>query len=426
LVDAQFLSLLLSFFSLLHLSNFYVSDYVDEQDNDFDIEDIEVERLSTTLNMYPQFDSKGAVGSVHTSSVRLRVTESDIPVNQAAGFTKYGLPMTKRVISSSRTKMEICGGQAYLPIYKSNTLTEQRKRVEQLAHLPLLIHRLLTSPQGSFDQDKTKVTQELIEKFERLESMLRTIRNELMNTGKNTVRFEFFVTSTLTNKTCDITLPIPSPWDLLSTIDHNVFKSHSSNHLLPYQIPLQNFVKDLIIAETANESLLVKQMPPGIRTTLVFCMEKCVEAVNIMGFRGRVIQLIWGELSHDHYKRDYFILPATCLEASPAHRYALHKPPIAIQSFDVPLEETADLEEAEVEQAEEEEVLEEGSDGKWIKRDETWFCLGHPESDVNSPPSYCRCDHIQRDNQTTKTYCGGSLPRWRPLYTAPTGYHHAL
>ena len=292
--------------------------------------------------MYPQFDSKGAVGSVHTSAVKLWVTESSIPVDQAVGFSKFRLPMTKRVIRSSRTKMEICGGQGYLPIYKSNTLTEQRQHVEKLAHLPLLMHRLLTSPQGSFDQDKTKVTKQVISKFETLDSMLGTIRNELMNTGKNTVRFEFFVTSTLTNKNCDITLPVPNPWDLLSTIDHNVFKAHWSKQLLPYQIPLRNFVEDLKVAEKANRSLLVKQMSPGIRTTLLFCTEKCVEAANIMGHRGRVIQLIWGELSHDLYKRDYFILPATCLEASPAHRYALHKPPIAIPSSTVAEEEEGD------------------------------------------------------------------------------------
>jgi hypothetical protein len=279
--------------------------------------------------MYPQFDSKGGVGSIHSSSVLLKVKESGIPEEEAAGFTKYRLPLTKRAISSSRTHMEICGGQGYLPQVKSNTLTEQRQQTEKLTHLPLLMSRLLTSPCGSFDQDKKKVTQDIINKFATLDSLLKTIRNEVKNSGKNNVRFEFFVTSTLRNKTCDITLPVPEPWDLLSTIDHDVFKEHWSERLLVYQKPLQNFVNDLKVAEKADKKLLVQKMSAGIRTTLVLCTERCVEAANLIGFRGRVIQLIWGELSHKNYNRDYYILPATCLEASLPHKYALYNPMIA-------------------------------------------------------------------------------------------------
>jgi hypothetical protein len=340
------------------LTNFYASDYVDEEEEeDVEREDLEQDKLLITLNMFSQLDTKGAVGSVHTSSVQLKATESSLPVEQAAGFLKYRLPMTKRVVSSSRKQMEICGGQAYHPIIKSNTLTDQRQNVEKLEVLPLLMHRLLSSPAGSFDLDKTKVTKEVISKFETLDSLLKTINTEVRNTGKNTVRVEYFVTSTLRNKTCDITLPVLDPWNLMLTVDHDVFKKHWSNRLGVYQKPLQCFVQDLKVTEKTNRSLLVHKMSPGIRTTLVFCAEKCVEAANILGFRGRVIQLMWGELSHKDYKRDHFILPATCLEAHPAHRLALHKPNSAEQTQPEEVGEEKEEDEDEDDQEEDGEML---------------------------------------------------------------------
>jgi hypothetical protein len=295
---------------------------------DIDREDMEQEELSSALNLFSQLDSKGKVGSVHSSSVHLKARESVIPVEDAAGLDRHRLPMTKRAVSSCRLQMETCGGQGCLPIMKSNTLTDQRQNVEKLTALPLLMHRLLASPAGSFDQDKSKVTKEVISKFETLDSMLGTIRSEVANTGKNTVRLECFVTSTLRNKSCDMTLPVLDPWDSMWTVNHDVFKEHWSKRLLVCQRPLKNFVQDLKELEKANRKLLVQKMSPGVRTTLVFCTEKCVEAANILGFRGRVIQLIWGELSHNNCKRDQFVLPATCLEAHPPSRLVLCKPPI--------------------------------------------------------------------------------------------------
>ena len=216
----------------------------DDSDEDFGQEDLEEERTRSTLTFFKQFDSK-VVGSVHSGPVHLRVTETAIPGAEVREADQFGLPQTRRRISSSRTNMEICGGQAYLPIFKANTLTEQRKNVETLGHLPLMTQRLLTSSQGSFDQDKTSLSKEVVSKFETLDATLRTIESELVNTGKNNVRFEFFVTSTLRNALCDITLPVPNPWDMLLVMDHTIFKDHWSDHLNVYLDPYRRFVSDL-------------------------------------------------------------------------------------------------------------------------------------------------------------------------------------
>jgi hypothetical protein len=182
-----------------------------ESDGDFDQDDIEGELLASRLTVFSQFDSQGEVGSVATGPVPLRVSETSIPRAEVPDFEHYKMPNTKRKVISSRKNMEICGGQAYLPTFKANSLADQRHGVESLAQLPLLTQRLLTSPQGSFDQDKTQLSKEVITKFVALDVLLGTVRKELSNTAKNTVRFEFYVTTNFHNSKCDVTLPKPNP-----------------------------------------------------------------------------------------------------------------------------------------------------------------------------------------------------------------------
>jgi hypothetical protein len=292
---------------------------------------MEQERLATTLNLFPQLDTKGVIGSVHTSSVRLRVTEIDIPCVDTEDFSEFNLPKTQRRLQSSRRDMEICGGQGYLPLFKSNTLIEQRQNLEKLSHIPLLLQRVLTSSQGSFDQDKTKVTDEIIAKFQTLDVLLEDMSMEWKNSGKNIVRFEFFVTSTLRNARCDITLPVPDPWELLSVVGHEPFRESWSDYTDVYMTPLRNFVDDLKVTAKKKESLQVSEIGPEIRTCLVFCSEKCVQAANLRGFSGRITQIIWRELRNARYLQEYFVVPSTVLakvDDSQFQRYALHNPRI--------------------------------------------------------------------------------------------------
>jgi hypothetical protein len=302
-----------------------------DADGDFDIEDIELERLASTLNLFPQLDSKGVIGSVHTSAVRLLVSESPILCEDTEDFPEFYLPKTSRRVVSSRRNMQICGGQGYLPVIKSNTLIEQRQHLEKLSHLPLLLQRVLTSTQGSFDQDKTKVKKEIIAKFHTLEVLLEGMSKEWKNSGKNTVRFEFFVTSTLRNARCDITMPVPDPWQLLAVVRHSLFKESWSDYTAVYMTPLRKFVSDLKDNVQRKEVLQVSKIGPEIRTCLLFCSEKCVQAANLRGFRGRIIEKIWLELRHTRYGQDYFVVPSTVLvkvDESRFHRYALHNPRI--------------------------------------------------------------------------------------------------
>jgi hypothetical protein len=292
---------------------------------------MEQDRQATPLNLFPQLETKGMIGSVHTSAVRLRVTESTLSLDNTSDFEEFYLPQTKREVASCRRNMKICGGQAYLPILKSNTLIEQRTNVEKLGHLPLLLQRLLTSPRGSFDQNKSIIREELVSKFQTLEYLLADSSMEWINSGKNTVRFEFFVTSNLRNRACDITLPVPDPWDLLLVVDHTEFRTHWSHYSDVYMEPLRNFVQDLKKTATNQKSFQPEKMCPEIRTCLVFCCEKCVEAVNIMGFQGRIIQMVWKELSHGRYQHENFLIPATVLVKilDPGMRaYGLYRPPI--------------------------------------------------------------------------------------------------
>jgi hypothetical protein len=270
------------------------------------------------------------VGSVHSGPVHLRVSESSIAEAEIPQFEKFRLPATKRRITPCRTHMEICGGQACLPIFKANTLTEQRKNVATLGHLPLMTQRLLSSPQGSFDQDKTTLCADVISKFNTLEDTLVTIERELENSGKNNCRFEFMASSTLRNAVCDITLPVPDPWELLLVMDHKIFKDHWSGHLNVCLKPFKRFVEDVKKKVEKKHPLVVSKIAPGLRTTLVLCCERCVEAVNTMGFRGRIIEHVWKELSHPRHDADkgYFMLPTTCLETALRHRHALKNPSV--------------------------------------------------------------------------------------------------
>ena len=127
------------------------SDSDDGADGDFDIDDIEEERRSCVLNTYFQMDTKGSVGSVHTPHCYLRVSEGQgISGDHHFDFDASGFAKTKRQVSSSRKNMKICGGQGYHPVLKSMTLCEQRQHMETLAHLPLLVQRILTSARGSY------------------------------------------------------------------------------------------------------------------------------------------------------------------------------------------------------------------------------------------------------------------------------------
>lgn len=314
--------------------NSYLTLIFADRDNegDLDVEEIELDRITCRLNLFPQMDSKGRVGSVHTSAVRLRATESAIEEENTEDYEVYFQPKTKRRLHSSRISMTICGGQAYNPTLKSNTLIEQRQHLEKLGHLPLLVQRILTSSQGSFDQDKSKLTLEVISKFDTLEALLQNMADEWKNSGKNIVRFEFFVTSNLHNHSCDIFLPVPDPRYLITVVDHQAFKRHWAGYNDVYKKPLAQFVGDLRKCVTGSSLLNPAEIIPEIRTCLVLCAEKCVEAANIIGFRGRIIQSIWNELSHIRYGKDFFVLPSTVLvsvDDTTMHRYALHRPVLA-------------------------------------------------------------------------------------------------
>jgi hypothetical protein len=106
-----------------------------------------------------------------------------------------------------------------------------------------------------------------------------------------------------------------------------------------YMDPLSNFVEDLKkYAVDAKEVLEVSDIRPEIRTTLLLCSEKCVQAANIIGVHGKLSQLLWKELAKDCADgepaceaQDFFVLPSTALvpvEETRSQRHALFKPKI--------------------------------------------------------------------------------------------------
>jgi hypothetical protein len=302
-----------------------------DSDDDFDIEDIEQEQVASKLNMFPQCDTKGEIGSVHTSAVRLQATEHVILDAGTEQFKEFGLPKTSRRLSTTGKNKKLVGGQAYHPLLKSNTLTDQRKNMHRFTHLPLLLQRYLTSSKGSFDQNKEKMLDEIIEKFEALEFLIEAMSLEWESSGMNSVRFEFFVTSNMRNQNCDISLPVPNPWELITVVDNQWFRKHWAQQITVYSTPIRKFVQDIKTERDAGKMLVVSDFSPEIRTTLVFCTERCVHAANILGFRGRIMQSIWQILSHPRYMLEEFYLPSTVLvevEAGGTTQYALKNPPI--------------------------------------------------------------------------------------------------
>jgi hypothetical protein len=298
---------------------------------------MENDYYAATLTLWSQLDSKGKVGGVHSKSVRLAVSESAIPYEGTEDFEEFFLPKTKRQLTSCRTGMKIVGGQAYHPLLKANSLVEQRCNLGQLMHLPLLLQRVLSTTCGSFDENKTKIHGEVIAKFETLKALLNNMSSEWRNSAKNTVRFEFFVTTTMRNARCDITLPVPNLWEQITVVDHQPFKNYMAGYTKVYISPLSNFVADLkktVVGDDKKKQIIeVGKIGPEIRTCLVFCAEKCVEAANLLGFSGRIVNLIWRELSHIRYQGlvDFFVLPASVLvkvQNNRYHSYALKQPRI--------------------------------------------------------------------------------------------------
>jgi hypothetical protein len=114
-------------------------------------------------------------------------------------------------------------------------------------------------------------------------------------------------------------------------MDHKIFKKHWAGHLKVCLDPCTNFVTDLKKKSDDGLFLEVSKLSAGTRTTLVLCSERLVESLNIMGFRGRIIQTVWKELSHPLHAehKNCFVLPATCLLSVAASRCALLNPKIA-------------------------------------------------------------------------------------------------
>jgi hypothetical protein len=183
------------------------------------------------------------------------------------------------------------------------------------------------------------MTNETIEKFDTLEALLTDQTDEWLNSSKNTVRFEFFLTSNLRNARCDMHLPVADPWHLMSAIDHAQFQKCFNDCSETYLTPLSNFIEELRAIESDSQGLDVFQpskMSSGIRTTLVFCSEKCVQAANTIGCQGKITQLLWKELRKgDNYQvvPNYFVLPSSAMVpvVGPDEvKFALKKPRMVV------------------------------------------------------------------------------------------------
>jgi hypothetical protein len=116
------------------------------------------------------------------------------------------------------------------------------------------------------------------------------------------------------------------------TLCNQWFRKHWAKQITVYSTPIRKFVQDIKAERDAGKMLVVSDFRPEIRTTLVFCTERCVHAANILGFRGRMMQSIWQMLSHPRYMLEEFFRPSTVLvavEVGDKTQYALKNPPTA-------------------------------------------------------------------------------------------------
>jgi hypothetical protein len=276
-------------------------DYIPEEEL-ISSRDLFFENRKLGVNCYLKLLSNGNIGGVHSGQPSIWVKESP---HDADAIN------TEREVISSRTSMEVCGGQVYDPGSMADNLTKQRKNMDDFAALPNLLARILSSNKGSIDDERQEMYKEFMVLTNNLDWFIEDCLSAIKNSSQHSTRFEFFFVSNLQSFHTDVSFPDVNLEEFIFVTDHEKMREATKDELESNMKPLVSFVGELQ-KHTKMDSLPNPEgLSPSTKTRLVCCSEIIVTLIETKGFQGRVMKCIQNEVAVSEPDALFFSIPAT-------------------------------------------------------------------------------------------------------------------
>ena len=283
-------------------SEYFPDDEYDRERNEITSRDLFFDSRKLGVNTYEKYLSKGNVGGVHSGQALLRFKEHAVDLEDIN---------VEREILSSRTKMEVCGGQVYDPGTMADALTKQRQNLDDFAALPNLMSRLLSSNRGSIDDDTKEMYLEFVELTMHLSWFIEDCANASKKSCLHSTRFEFFFVSTLKSDSSDINFPRIDLAKFIYTSPHEMMSTSMTKELRDNLKPIKALslsIKDLM-GEHMHLTPNPERLHPAVKTKLVFCSEVLVSLLETTGFQGRITKCLERELATVTPQEHFFNVP---------------------------------------------------------------------------------------------------------------------
>jgi hypothetical protein len=291
-------------------SEVHTNEFEPDEDNEISIRDLFFESRRLGVNTYEKLLSNGNIGGVHSGSALLRFKEHN---EDDMTFADQERVQSLREILSSRTGMQICGGQVYDPGAMADFLTKQRKNVDDFAALPNLVARLLSSNRGSLDNNRKELYSDFLDLMTNLAYFIEDCCGSMKNSSQHSARFEFFFASTLKSPLPDIVFPDIDLEKFLIVVDHDELVDAITDDLEENLAPLTSLADEIaeLLVRDRQTMPSPEKLCPSVKTRLVCCSEIIVSLIEARGFQGRVIKAIQSELLADGELSEFFDIPAT-------------------------------------------------------------------------------------------------------------------
>ena len=189
--------------------------------------------------------------------------------------------------------------------------------------LPMMASRLFL-----WGNENPKRYKQLFQKFKsyllELTGLMGQRLTLMSDSGKYRIRFEFFCKTK--NFLGDVHLPYFNLQDLILVCDHEKVGIHMMSEIRAIMAPLYDFYKHIQKCETGGIhgtrmwDQLGDELGPNRMTTLIFCLERAVQSLNIINNSqyGRITSKIWDILDSDgdnttNYRDMFFAIPEKLL-----------------------------------------------------------------------------------------------------------------
>ena len=249
-----------------------------------------------TVGLYPQFESNGLFGSVHTHRVLLESTFVDAKIQTL----------------SLESNAKVAGMQAYSPNALNNALLDQRKKkdIDDYTKLPWMFTMLMGPNNLSCTRKgKIKFAKSCKDGLDKLLSHQQNRLHKMRKCSNYRVRFEFFVKTDLLDEN-QIQLPWINPFELVRTIRHDEFKEMLMTEIKTVLDPLDNLAR-WIYSHGDNPVLDYSRMPADVRTTIIYCLERNVESFGLFKFKGRIKSQLLEWMKRESPNKSIFSLSRT-------------------------------------------------------------------------------------------------------------------